>query len=196
MTTIHLSDSERDQFAATGHIVVDGESCPTCGGKSGEWEKDGPHDRWESCPDCDENTTHLDGHAVRTWVLPAKWRPATEPCDCVKAGTDTTWMRCTKCLDGIHRVVTLTATCPGCYVGCQQWRNGHKRELGHFTIRLLPVIGSFDLTERGPWPCVWIDPPGEALILPGPAYDDSTPLAIDPLPQPGQWVLRPEAVPT
>ena len=42
--------------------------CPTCDGSKGTWAHDGPHDRWDNCPDC------VDGKV--TWERMAARRPS------------------------------------------------------------------------------------------------------------------------
>ena len=133
--------------------------CPTCGGRGGEWEKDGPHDRWETCPDCIESLTLLDGHAVRTRrIVPLytecqmEWSPGFY-CDGWIIDKDGDRCgRCDRCTDG--RVM-----------------------VGRGSIEVVPVVkrqtgNRYLLTGDPQW-----------LILPG---HDAYELALDPLPVPGR----------
>lgn len=66
MTTIHLTDVQRDQLAVGGVFATDGERCPTCDGEGLTMG----YGRTHPCERC--NGTGF--------VAPEVWRKLTEPC--------------------------------------------------------------------------------------------------------------------
>jgi len=185
--TLQLSDVQRDQFAATGCIVIDGEFLRTPMGD--EWlAPEGWRILTEPCPTCGgTGKPNLD-----EWVvLPPMWQN----------------MRCPNpdCVDG-RRVVTLTATCDVCGGNGSQivgWndltpiveRCTRVVTLGRFSIpALLPVVlcrGSHEYPDHDAL-IVVPRPINAAFIFTpnGPLID----ALLDPLPHPGQFVAIPEPV--
>ena len=165
MTTIHLTDAQRDTFAACGLVVVDG----------------------------------VDDNFPGKFDPVGGWRDLDQPCDTCggevllsgKFGVDPLGLKvCPDCRGG-RRVATLTATCRWCEakaINHPHKEAGHEGvvTLGRFTIPALAQI-----TEVWPEganhdrPCVAVQR-GAVLYIEG----------LDPLPRPGQFVVRPEAVPT
>ena len=193
MTTIHLTDAQRDTFAGSGLITVHAEvvdapegwriltePCDTCGEYSRPgviYREKGDQENW------------LDG------------RIAEEPCpDCA----------------GGRRVVTLTANCyhpdrdrigrlghllctrckaesnPG---NGYRWRpNPGLVTLGRFTIRVWRIIPLQEAAVDVAW--VTESPPASqrGLFIPLDGYGTATRFDLDPLPRPGQFIARPERV--
>jgi hypothetical protein len=185
-TTIQLTDAQLAQFTASGLIVVDGDHFPAIPGFRQALPSVAPEfwrDLTDPCPTCGGNGLKL---------YPAMWEHEgpIAPCpDCV----------------GGRQVVTLTATCPRFWPDehdgprCRRCKNlsiDHPAvyQLGRFTIRLLPV-GNCErvhvgLEIDGPHVC-----PAEGAYPPM-LCDESNgrKLELDPLPQPGQWAVKFEAV--
>jgi hypothetical protein len=223
MTAIHLTDAQRDTFAACGLIVIDGQKCA--------FHAERP---WHP----------LDAACVCGQFAPEGWRILTEPCAACDGrgyqfnmfaadsdGSGYTEHSCLKCVGG-RRVVTLTATCPECtgtgtldleaddYLAAGiDWKDGAddrpgledcfdcKGEgvvtLGRFTIpALLPVVDEYD--PMVDMPVVVITRQGRArehvpTLIDVAASPEAVELfqlmdAPGPGPRPGQFIARPERV--
>jgi hypothetical protein len=191
MTALHLTDAQRDTFAACGIIVIDGE----------------PAERFVRYNSDQNGTYDVTFDDARLTIAPEGWRILTEPCDTCSGkgkvhdhidrhvmamGGGYGWDPCPNpdCVGGC-RVVTLTATCRGCNGTGQVWYdedtpmagqitphwrkcpNGYQRyhcdgsgvvTLGRFTIpALLPVVDG--------WHHDWdVEKDGPAVIVFDPPY--------------------------
>src|SRR5688572_6614628 len=193
---IQLTDPEREMFAASGLIVIGGERppCPA--------DTDGDGD----CAACYRNPL-----AHGPLVAPEGWRILTEPCGTCGGDGDffddelgDDWMGhvCPDCVGG-RRVVTLTATCPTCdgegegtylawhvAIPCPNLCKRGVVTLGRFTIpALLPVV-----THHIKGAHVYVSAGGRVYTVEPNELQRS--LTLDHLPRPGQFIPRPEPVPT
>lgn len=189
MTTIQLTDVQLAQFTATGLIIVDEDVFVSTAMK----DMIGPN-------------------TPGTYTLaPELWRKLTDPCR--RCGPPNVGQGCPDCAGG-RQVVTLTATCPTCkgdgttcvQTAVDSYEIGTCEEcpaqegdddtgtgvvtLGRFTIRLLPVVAEHTPTDR----VIVADGKTTAFRMTSSNESVFEELALDPLPQPGQWVVIPEAV--
>lgn len=176
--TVQLTDAQLAQFTACGLIVVDGEP----GG----------------IPRLQISWTHA----------PELWRSLTEPCAACKGRGEIPrggpipyrWVRpCPDCDRG-RQVVTLTTTCKACrgmgaarYKNCQTCNASGTVKVGSFTIRLLPVHDEHAETFMDH--SVEVTDQGLVLLHSADGVQRTIArVALDPLPQPGQWAVQFEAV--
>jgi hypothetical protein len=190
VTTIHLTDAQRDTFAASGLIVINGEPCPQCDAEF-------------------RSMVTRETHRCSGAVAPEDWHILTEPCDTCKGSgvvgdMEGSALDCPHCIDG-ERIVTLTATCPTCDGGgcdspclgahpddgrphnpCPTCGREGEVTLGRFTIpALLPVVDAHRMAPD-------VEPGGVVIEV---AVGSLWMMPKDqPLPRPGQFVVRPERV--
>jgi hypothetical protein len=194
MTTLHLTDAQRDTFAACGLIVIEGERAETTADRVVN------RDRSDNLAMAEHHQSPL-----AMLVAPEGWRILTDgrvvtltaTCpDCKGRTWDEPHRRDTPILECDHIYCPLHGDVGGdrfhgrCQT-CKMPPYDGKVTLGRFTIpALLPVVDG-PLIGRSH---IRLHPDGAALWL----WADDTwkvnPLNLDPLPQSGAFVAIPEAL--
>jgi hypothetical protein len=198
--TIHLTDAQRDTFAACGIIVIDGEYSADSGERA--LQRMQQMNMPQGSDKFGRGYHQVTGHPL---VASEGWRILTEPCptcggdECFRAPELPVRCGDPDCHRGA-RVVTLTATCPIEWFSQDDCTDARCTEgkvtLGRFIIpTLLPVVpvgepkpGTDCVTVEHDGPQLWRFHETGHLG----AWEDR--FTLDPAPRPGQFIARPEAV--